>query len=51
VGKMHKRPVIDWIKSQGRFSHLLKDRGSAVVSEIQANVDKKWNELIKLSQM
>ncbi len=50
-GTKEKRPIIDWIKSQGRFSHLLKDKWSPVVSEIQANVDKKWEELIKLSQM
>jgi pyruvate ferredoxin oxidoreductase beta subunit len=50
-GKKDKRPVADWIKSQGRFAHLQKDKWSPVVDEIQQNVDKKWNELTKLCQM
>ena len=47
-GSKKKLPVIDWLKSQGRFSHLMNDKWSFVVEEIQANVDKKWAELLKL---
>ncbi len=49
-GKKEKRPVVDWIKSQGRFKHLLDPKWSSVVDEIQSNVDKKWDELIRLSK-
>ena len=34
-GKKEKRPVVDWIKSQGRFKHLLDPKWSSVVDEIQ----------------
>jgi len=44
-GKREKKPVIEWLKTQGRFRHLLKDKWKGVVDEIQANVDKRWEEL------
>lgn len=49
-GKKDKRPIIDWMKSQGRFKHLLDPQWRSVVDEIQANVDQKWEELLKLSR-
>lgn len=50
-GKKDKRPIMDWINSQGRFAHLQKGKWPEVVEEIQQNVDKKWAELIKLCEM
>ncbi|OPY31401.1 MAG: Pyruvate synthase subunit PorB [Methanomassiliicoccales archaeon PtaU1.Bin124] len=50
-GGKEKRPIQDWLKAQGRFSHLMKPQWASVVEEIQANVNKKWDELIKLSQI
>jgi pyruvate ferredoxin oxidoreductase beta subunit len=47
-GDRKKLPVSDWLKSQGRFGHLTKEKWSYVAEEIQANVDKKWEELLKL---
>jgi hypothetical protein len=38
------------LKSQGRFGHLTKDKWKFVADEIQANVDSKWQELLKLSK-
>ncbi|MDW5563394.1 MAG: thiamine pyrophosphate-dependent enzyme [Methanomassiliicoccus sp.] len=49
-GKAEKRPIMDWLKSQGRFKHLMDPKHSALVEEIQANVDRKWDELIRLSK-
>ena len=49
-GKMEKRPIMDWLKSQGRFKHLMDPKWSSVVEEIQTNVDNKWEELLKLSK-
>jgi pyruvate ferredoxin oxidoreductase beta subunit len=49
-GKKDKRPVLDWLKSQGRFKHLLDPQWKSVADEIQANVDQKWGELIRLTK-
>jgi pyruvate ferredoxin oxidoreductase beta subunit len=47
-GKKEKRPMIDWFKAQGRFRQLLTDKWASVAQEVQANVDKKWDEIKKL---
>lgn len=47
-GSKQKLPISDWLKSQGRFGHLTQDKWGFVAQEIQANVDKKWEELVKL---
>ena len=49
-GKKEKRPIVDWLKSQGRFKHLLDPKWKSVADEIQANVDRKWDELLRLSK-
>ncbi len=50
--KPKKRPVLDWLKSQGRFSHLFRngDRG-ALVESIQNRIDFEWNELLQRSEI
>jgi hypothetical protein len=50
-GSKPKLPVSEWLKSQGRFGHLAKDKWGFVAEEIQASVDKKWGELLKLCQL
>ena len=50
-GSREKKPVSDWLNSQGRFKHLMKGKFTSVADEIQANVDKKWESLLKLSKM
>jgi len=50
-GKREKKPVSEWLSSQGRFKHLMKGKFTSVADEIQANVDKKWESLIKLCKM
>ncbi|TCK93115.1 pyruvate ferredoxin oxidoreductase beta subunit [Natranaerovirga hydrolytica] len=42
-----KRPISDWLEAQGRFKHIAKK--PEVVEEIQAEVDRRWEELLKLS--
>jgi len=42
-----KKPVTEWLKLQGRFRHLFKPGNEKLLEEIQANVDKNWNELLK----
>lgn len=47
-GKAEKKPITDWFDSQGRFKHLKDERWAPVVEEIQKDVDKKWEKLLKL---
>jgi pyruvate ferredoxin oxidoreductase beta subunit len=43
-----KKPILEWIKPQGRFRHLFKEDNSWVLEKIQNQVDQEWEELIKL---
>ena len=47
-GKAEKKSVSDWIDSQGRFKHLKDEKWASVVESMQAEVDKKWKNLLKL---
>jgi pyruvate ferredoxin oxidoreductase beta subunit len=44
----NKLPVEDYLKLQGRFKHLLKPGGEALIQEIQDGVDRRWDELREL---
>ena len=47
-----KRPVEDYLKAQGRFSHIFKrDDKDKIINEIQTYVDRKWEKLLYLTQM
>ncbi|NLI73868.1 MAG: pyruvate ferredoxin oxidoreductase [Euryarchaeota archaeon] len=50
-GKMERRPLIDWLKAQGRFRHLLDPANKAVVDDIQENLDADWDELLRLTKL
>ncbi|MDR2698343.1 MAG: pyruvate ferredoxin oxidoreductase [Candidatus Methanoplasma sp.] len=50
-GKAEKKPITEWINSQGRFSHLRDEKWASVVESMQAEVDKKWNALVKLCKL
>lgn len=50
-GKKEKRPVIDYLKTQGRFRHLMQEEWSFVIDEIQKKVDERWERLQKLCQL
>ena len=43
-----KVPIIEWFKTQKRFQHLLKPENAPAVAEIQADVDRRWSELLQL---
>jgi pyruvate ferredoxin oxidoreductase beta subunit len=43
-----KKPVLEWIESQGRFRHLLLPENRHIIDQIQAKVDEEWAELLKL---
>jgi pyruvate ferredoxin oxidoreductase beta subunit len=42
-----KKPVTEWIKPQGRFRHLSKPENKNILDDIQDNVDKFWEGLLK----
>jgi pyruvate ferredoxin oxidoreductase beta subunit len=42
-----KKPVEEWLKTQGRFSHLFQPQFRHVIDEIQAKVDEEWANLLK----
>ena len=51
-GKVEKKPIMDWFKSQGRFKHLTADdRWADVVEECQSDIDRNWNKLLKLCDL
>ncbi|WP_010246602.1 thiamine pyrophosphate-dependent enzyme [Acetivibrio cellulolyticus] len=44
-----KLPVKDFLKAQGRFKHLFRAGNEHMLEEIQAEVDKRWADLLKLA--
>jgi pyruvate ferredoxin oxidoreductase beta subunit len=42
-----KKPVIEFLKAQGRFRHLFKPENEHLLEAIQAEVDQKWEGLLK----
>jgi len=44
----NKKPVIDWLKAQGRFSHLLSTQNQSLVQHLQEEIDREWNEVLHL---
>jgi pyruvate ferredoxin oxidoreductase beta subunit len=48
--KGKKIPAADWLKLQGRFKHLFKPGGEKLLAEIQAEIDKDWNDLKALCE-
>ena len=43
-----KLPVEEWLKRQGRFRHLFRPENRHVIDELQAEVDRRWEILLKL---
>ncbi|MFW6308957.1 MAG: thiamine pyrophosphate-dependent enzyme [bacterium] len=42
-----RRPIEDWLKPQGRFKHLFKEKNRPIIEEIQKKVDQNWEQLLK----
>ncbi len=45
-----KKPVAEWLKRQGRFSHLFTPANRHLIDELQAEVDRRWDKLLKLCE-
>lgn len=39
---------LEWLKPQGRFRHLFKEENAWMLEAIQKDVDKEWDELLKM---
>lgn len=46
-----KLPVADFLKPQGRFKHLFKEDNEWMIEEIQSEVDKRWERLLRLEEV
>lgn len=46
----NKLPLEDFLKKQGRFKHLFKPGNEALIEAFQAEVDRRWEELLFLCQ-
>ena len=44
----NKKPIMEWLKMQKRFRHLMKPENAHIVEKLQANVDKRWENLKKM---
>jgi len=42
-----KLPVEEFLKPQGRFRHLFSEQNKHIISELQAEVDRKWKQLLQ----
>ena len=43
----HKLPLEDFLRKQGRFKHLFQPGNEYLIEAFQAEVDKRWEELLK----
>lgn len=43
-------PVIEYLKIQGRFKHLLKPENKGILEQIQKTVNERWEKLLKLCE-
>jgi pyruvate ferredoxin oxidoreductase beta subunit len=46
-----KLDLVEYIKPQGRFAHLLKPENEGILAEFQAEVDRRWQRLQMLENM
>ena len=46
-----KLPIEEFLKPQKRFKHMFKEGNEWMIEEFQKEVDKRWNELLKLEEM
>lgn len=43
-----KIPVLEFIKSQGRYKHLLDAKNKDILDKLQKHVDSEWEKLLRL---
>ncbi|MBU1888162.1 MAG: pyruvate ferredoxin oxidoreductase [Candidatus Omnitrophica bacterium] len=45
-----RKPVVDFLKPQGRFKHLFKEENKFVLEEIQKDIDENWARLERMCE-
>jgi pyruvate ferredoxin oxidoreductase beta subunit len=45
-----KKPLLDWLKPQGRFAHLFRPENQEILAALQKEVDQQWEKLLKLCE-
>ncbi len=43
-----KLPIASWLERQGRFRHLFRPENEHIIGELQAEVDRRWERLLRL---
>jgi len=51
VKPKEKKPIAEFLKPQGRFSHLFKPGNEHILEQIQKEVDEKWENLQKKADL
>ena len=46
-----KKPVEEYLKMQGRFAHMFKPGNEWMIEQVQKEVDRNWEELLKLCEL
>lgn len=44
----NKLSITEWLKTQGRLKHLFKPENANMLEMAQAEVDKRWEQLLML---
>ena len=44
----NKLPVEEYLRPQGRFAHMFKPGNEWMLAAVQKEVDRNWEELLKL---
>ena len=47
----NKLPVEEYLKLQGRFAHMFKPGNEWMIEQVQQEVDRNWEELLKLCEL
>ncbi len=50
-GVQEKKPITEWFKAQGRYKHMLKPENAKLLEQVQGEIDRKWERLIKLTKL
>ena len=46
-----KLPIEEYLRLQGRFSHMFKPGNEWMIEQVQKEVDRSWNELLQLCSL
>ena len=46
-----KKPIEEWLKLQGRFSHLLREENREILKRLQEEIDLEWERLLKKAEI